>query len=541
MKKYLFLILIFGPFLLFSQHNESQIYGDFRLNMQSYQEDEIIGAEKADEVILNNSYLNIFFNKGKFTTGLRYESYLNALLDFDRDYRGNGVTYIFATYTIDDLEVTAGNYYEQLGSGMIFRSYENKDLGFDNAMDGVRLKYMAHDGIYLKAFIGKSRTYFTYSEGIIRGGDVELNINDAFSLKQKTKIIFGSSFVSRFQEDNNPKFNLPQNVGVYSNRINLSRSGINYYAEYAYKLNDPKGSLTEGENNYAAGNGIITNLTYSKKGFGISVEMHRVDNMEFRSERQTGKQFIINYIPTLSKQHGYTLLTLNPSATQASGEFGYQADMFYKIKKGHLFGGRYGTKINANYSKILGLKGGNSVLTDNLEHTAPFIGDKNNLFFSDFNLEIVKKINKKLKTTAILSLQQYNKDVMEGKTIGEYGIVESKIGVIDLLYKIKSKHSIRIEAQTLIAEKGEGDWSMGLIEYTVAPNWFITIQDIYNWGNKNPDNQLHYFNCNIGYTKGRNRFEIGYGKKRAGVFCVGGVCKEVPSSNGFNLNISSTF
>ena len=59
--------------------------------------------------------------------------------------------------------------------------------------------------------------------------------------------------------------------------------------------------------------------------------------------------------------------------------------------------------------------------------------------------------------------------------------------------------------------------------------------------NKNPEKQLHYLNCNVGYTKGRNRFELGYGKKRAGVFCVGGVCKVVPSSNGFNLTISSTF
>ena len=41
--------------------------------------------------------------------------------------------------------------------------------------------------------------------------------------------------------------------------------------------------------------------------------------------------------------------------------------------------------------------------------------------------------------------------------------------------------------------------------------------------------------------KGSNRIEIGYGKKRAGIFCVGGVCKEVPSSNGFSLNISSSF
>ena len=43
----------------------------------------------------------------------------------------------YATYSIDNLEITAGNYYDQLGSGLIFRSYEEKGLGIDNAMDGV--------------------------------------------------------------------------------------------------------------------------------------------------------------------------------------------------------------------------------------------------------------------------------------------------------------------------------------------------------------------------------------------------------------------
>ena len=37
------------------------------------------------------------------------------------------------------------------------------------------------------------------------------------------------------------------------------------------------------------------------------------------------------------------------------------------------------------------------------------------------------------------------------------------------------------------------------------------------------------------------RFALGYGKKREGIFCVGGVCREVPASNGFNVRLSSNF
>jgi hypothetical protein len=34
---------------------------------------------------------------------------------------------------------------------------------------------------------------------------------------------------------------------------------------------------------------------------------------------------------------------------------------------------------------------------------------------------------------------------------------------------------------------------------------------------------------------------LGYGKRRAGIFCIGGVCRAVPASNGIEINITSTF
>ena len=553
MKKILLLSFIFiSPYLLLSQNNLGQINGNFETNLQSYTDDPSIDAIAADEVILNNAYLNILYTKGNFTGGLRYESYLNALQDYDSRYQGNGIPYRFARYTSDGLDVTVGNYYEQFGSGLVLRSYEDKGLGIDNSLDGVRLKYVPINGLYVTGLIGKSRTYFEYSKGIIRGADAEFNINEALKLEGETSYILGGSFVSRFQKDNNPAFNLPENVASMSARLNIMHGGFNYYGEYAYKINDPVGSFSFDENNYSTGKAIVNNLTYSQKGLGITIESHFVDHMEFRSERAKQKEFIINYIPTLSKNHAYTLLALYPCATQPEGEFGFNTNIFYKIPKNTLFGGKYGTKLNLNFARTNSIEGGNSYLNDSSSHTSnPFksisIKDET-LYFSDFNLEINKKINKKVNLNLVLAKQKYNKDVLEGKTIGEYGIVSSTIAVADVSYKIKKGHTIRLELQELLSKDdatatnhADGDWHMVLAEYTISPNWFFAIQDMYNYGNYDVEKQLHYVNTSIGFMKGANRFEIGYGKKRAGIFCVGGVCKEVPSSNGFSLNISSNF
>tara|TARA_Y100000385_G_scaffold73903_1_gene74569 strand:- start:2818 stop:4473 length:1656 start_codon:yes stop_codon:yes gene_type:complete len=551
MKKIISLFVsIHFCFFSFSQEsNIGVITGDFNLNLQSYQEDSKIGAEAQDEIVLNNAYLNLNYTRGNFASGIRYESYLNALADFDPEFKGNGIMYRYATYSIDNLEITAGNYYEQLGSGLIFRSYEEKGLGIDNAMDGVRLKYVPIDGLYLKTFIGKSRTYFTYSDGIFRGADAELNINEILNSELKTKFIFGGSFVSRYQQRDNLIFQIPQNVSAYASRINLMHGKWSYFGEYAYKINDPANVLSQSQMNYANGTAFTQNITFSKRGFGISAEMHRTDNMTFKSDRdRDGKAYIINYIPTLSKPHTYSLLALYPCATQADGELGIQFDIFYKFKKGSRLGGKYGTKIAINYSQINALEGGPSFLNDSRTHTPTFINFDEVLHYQDFNISVAKKINRKFNTNFIFANQTYNKDVLEGKPIGDYGILNSTILVSDISYKIKEGHTIRLELQSLISsqiEDGkqpkEGDWSMSLIEYTISPHWFLSIQDMYNYGNEDINKQLHYVNINAGFIKGANRFEIGYGKKREGIFCVGGVCKTVPSSNGFSLSVSSSF
>ena len=540
---------------LFSQN----FSGEFNSSLQSYQEDTKIEASSVDEIIRNNAYLNLNYSKDNFTAGLRYESYLNALLDYNQNFRGNGIAYRFATYYNQELEITAGNYYEQLGSGLIFRSYEDKGLGIDNSMDGIRLKYNPYNGVYIKSFIGKSRTYFEYADGIFRGADAEINFDELLNKSSKTTLIMGGSFISRYQQRNNAKFEIPQNVGAFSSRINIIRGGWNYYGEYAYKINDPGNSLQEKNMNYASGNAIHQNITFSKRGMGFSAQFQRVDNMSFLSDRDSDQRaYIINYIPTLSKQHTYSLMAMYPCATQADGEFGMQFDVFYKIQKGTLLGGKYGTKLALNYSRINSLNGGPSFKNDKREHKPMLISIiEEDLFYKDINLEITKKINRKISTNFVFANQTYNRDVLEGKTIGEYGILNSTIFVSDITYKIKSGHSLRIELQTLkskqlekselgnyengMIEPSEGDWSMALFEYTISPNWFFTVQDMYNHGHELEEKRLHFMNFSAGFLNGSHRFEIGYGKKKGGIYCVGGVCKPVFPSNGFSLNISSSF
>ncbi|MES2388936.1 MAG: DUF6029 family protein [Bacteroidota bacterium] len=195
-----------------------EIHGDFQTDAARYYYDPKINTPRYPEKLGCNSYLNLIYTKGPFTLGGRYELYQPVLQGFDSRYKGSGFPYRFINYKSELIDITVGNIYEQFGSGMIFRTYQEWGLGFDNSLDGVRVRARLLPGLRVKALIGKQRLYFDHAQGIVRGADAELNLNEAVqNLKESdTHIILGTGVVSKFQADNSPVYNLPENVSKSS-------------------------------------------------------------------------------------------------------------------------------------------------------------------------------------------------------------------------------------------------------------------------------------------------------------------------------------
>ncbi len=536
-------LLLFSSIIQAQTNNEGQLHGNFQIDMQSYKKDSLIGAPEVPEKLLLNSYANLTYTKGAFTAGIRYEAYLNTLLGYPADYNGNGIPYKFLTYNSEGMEVTAGSFYEQFGNGLILRAYEEKGLGYDNAFDGIRIKYKLLDGIYVKGLVGKQRLYFDKGPGIVRGIDGEININELFSSfeEAKTQVIIGGSFVSKYQDDKDPVYVLPENVGASATRINITRGGFNINSEYAYKINDPS---ADNQYIYKPGEALLINTTYSKKGFGILLSAKRIDNMSFRSNRNSALiDLNINYLPILTKSYTYSFLNFYPYATQSNGEMGAGGELMYKFKKETFLGGKYGTNISVNFSRmnsidkqvpsdttIIGASG-------SLGYKSDFFKPGKDLYYQDFNVEINKKFSKRFSGNFIYQNLIYNSYVLRKGHSTVYG----NAGIIDVLYKINDKQAIHIEAGGLFTEQDLGNWAMLQAEYSIAPKWFFSVSDQYNYGNEEKEKQLHYYTLAIAYAKGGNRIQIGYGRQRQGIMCVGGVCRAVPASNGFILAVSSSF
>jgi len=539
----------------FSQDKDlGTIIGNFQTISQYYNEDTLINAILPDHKMGMNSFANINYTRGNFNAGVRYESYLNPIEGYPTSFRGSGLGYRYVNWKNKDLDVTVGNFYEQYGSGLILRAYEERNLGIDNALDGVKIKYTPYKGIYLKAFTGKQRYIFndglTNGNGLIRGFDGEINLNellDSTFNESKLRVTIGGSFVSKFNIDNKtPDFILPKNVGSYGGRIGLRYGKFRFSGEYIIKENDPYPDSQDDRFNYVYknGEGIILNLGYSTKGFAIDLSAKHNDNMLSRSTNVTvgPTDLLIGYVPTLAKQHTYSLAsTLYPYATNARGEVAFQADVIYRIPKKTKLGGKYGTVISLNYATAFAPKREylNDMTTSRKGYkTTPF-AMSDSIFFQDFNVEIKRKFNKKLKA----SINYFN-FVFDDRAIlvaKHHELIFAQIFVLDVTQKFNKKNSIRYEAQHLSTQQDQGNWAFGQIEYTYGSHWSFAILDQYNYGNRDEVLQLHYLLGNIGYVTGPHRFSFQYGRQRAGIFCVGGVCRAVPASNGLTFTVTSSF
>jgi len=539
---------------------QGYITGNVQVTMQSYNADSLIGALVPPGKTGFNAFGNLIYTKGDFSAGLRYESYLNPLLGFPGRFHGTGIGYRFARYKKGQFDVTIGNFYEQFGSGMLLRAYEERNLGIDNALDGFRLIWRPVDGLVVKGLYGKQRMDFDSrlinGPGIVRAFDAELDVNTLITSlhDSKTRITLGGSFVSRFQAGSTLSVDtlvleVPQNVGAWGYRANVQHKGFQASLEYVTKINDPNADNTY---TYRRGEGVLIGAGWSTKGFGVTFSGKAVDNMSFRSDRNLLLfDLPINYIPAITKLHSYNLAaTLYPYATVTQGEVGGSAEVFYTLERGSKLGGKYGTKIAAQWATSFSLD------TTNLTGVegAVYGYERNSwkpgseLYIRDVNIEISRKISKKWKVKYTYFHFDFN-TLATPVTTAYKGIVKANVHVAEVAWRIKPKHSLRTEFQVLTTgidevtggKQDRGDWATVLAEYTISPHWFFSFQDQYNYNTAEGESGLHYMYSSIGHIEGSNRIAVGYGKRREGIFCIGGVCRAVPASNGFELTFTSSF
>ncbi len=525
------------------------IHGNIQSDILFPQEDEKIGTGTYDDWGLTNTYVDLNLLSKYIEAGVRLEYMDYPLPGFEPDFKGWGVPNIYAKWiTGKNVDLTVGDFYDQFGSGLIFRAYEERSLGIDNSIRGARLNIGAVKGLHLKLLGGVQRTYWDWEkENWLGGADAEVNIDQYLPAMQEKNMVWmiGGSYVlqNHTADENvmvpgtNYKLNMPSTVHAFDARSRFQMGDYSILAEYALKTQDP------GFDNgyiYRRGNAALLSASYSSRGISALVQAKRSENMAFRTRRNiSGISSFVNNMPAFAYQHTYALPALYPYATPAAkGEWAFQGEFSYTFKRKTALGGKYGTKLKLNMSHIRGLDkepvqpamGTTTMGTDGYSTAFFKMGDA---YYQDINVQMEKKFSSAFKLNLMYMNQRYNKTVVEG----EGGMMRNNIGVAEGKYQFNDKLTLRGEVQYLHTEQDLGDWGYGLLELSVLPYLMFTVSDMWNMG----ESDLHYYMGSVTGTYKSHRLMVGYGRTRAGFNCSGGVCRWVPASRGVQVSYNYNF
>lgn len=580
MKKIISFTFLFSALCAFAQNADStktklKVYGSFERNGQWYTNDKNRGINHDTVPLRANNYFNVNFNYKKFTFGTQVESYMNeALLNFNPKYKGTNFATYYANYKSKKLDITLGHYYVQFGSGLALRTWEDRSLGINNALRGAKVVYSPIDEISFTALYGKARTGFDVANGDVFGFNTDVNVSqllnfDAFDFK------YGFSAVSRYEKLPVSVQNFSAFTNLFSNRFELGYKNYYVNTEYVFKSRDAIIKQNVLDTNFAKeGSALLVNFGYSKKGIGFDANLRRVENMQLLAQRNldnyptlssTSLNYndkILNFVPSLTKQHHSNLANIYVYQAQFQvvmdestkinkfGEIGGQFDFFYDFKKGTVLGGKYGTKINLNVSSWFNLKAKYRYTNnagENIQNYQAELFNANEKYFSDYNIEITKKVSKNFKTAFTYINQYYNNKQIQG-IFNEY-IINSHTLFSESTYQLSDKKSITFGLEHMWADNDRKNWAAGSVEYNHNENWSIFAMDMYNYGfdhktltiSETDLFDIHFYNFGAAYKKGSTRVALNYGRQRGGLVCAGGVCRFVPPSTGLGLQITTSF
>ncbi|MFY8089998.1 MAG: DUF6029 family protein, partial [Chitinophagaceae bacterium] len=527
---------------------EAQLSGSVESNAAYYIDDEKVKLESIDALnrLRSNNYIRLDYRHKNFTTGIQIESYeKKALLNFSPQLNGTNVGTFYVNYKNDKLkfDATIGHFYTQFGSGLVLRTWEDRQLGIANSLNGILVNYKPLNTIKITTLFGRQRNGFAFdlTNSNVAGVNTEIELSTILKAK-KIKYGLGLSYVNR-NEANPFVANLTKNTFLSSFRSNLSIGGFSAEFEYAFKSKD---ALVEFGNIRPEflfdGDVYLANLSYTKKNFGITTNLRRTENFAMYSERKYAgnsySQAILNFVPALTKQYDYSLANIyvyaaQPSITfepnrNKSGEIGGQVDVFFNAQKHTFWGGKYGTSFSANFSYWGGLQGRYDALQRKYASPGFGLGEK---YYSDFSIEVKKKWTKNWQSVITYLNQYYNTRYVE-EAVGE---VYANTIIVDNTHQLKKGKSIRWELQHQWSKGRFNNWVAGLVEYNFGSSFGVFASDLFNYGNSNKNNPLHFYNVGATYNKNAFRLQFSYGRQRGGLICVGGVCRFVPQSAGLNL------
>lgn len=505
----------------------NNLSGDLMLEQNFFQRDTAINAsdnELYDQLLGGGqAWMGLRYSSHGFTATLRVDNFMNSnLQEPTQGMSGFGIGAWSLSKEIAGLTITGGYIYDQVGSGILFRAYEDRGLLIDNALKGLHLRYNLSNKVTLKAFGGQQKNVFESYSPIIKGLSAEGN----FKVSNKVHMVPGLGVINRTLDQKNmstivdningmplddrflPKYNM-YGVTAYNT---LTAGAFSWYVEGAYKTQEAIGDYN-GKLINKSGTVIYSNLFYAMNNFAVTLSGKRTQNFIMRTSPNESLLYgLMNWQPVIAQLRPQRVIARYSPASQDLSEYAFNADFFINPTE-YLDINVSGTFINT--------------LEDIKLYREAFI-EANLRKWDKWDIDLG------------FQYMEYNQDYYQFKP--GVPLLVSYTPYTELTYRITGNKSIKFQGQYMHTRQDYGSWLYGSLEYSIANKWSFALSDMYNISPVDPNEKgKHYYNAFVAYTKGPHRFSLAYVKQVEGVNCTGGVCRYEPAFSGVKLGITSSF
>ncbi len=283
--------------------------------------------------------LNVRLMYAEFSAGVRGEY-------FNSSYRQPGyavfpVTQRFVRWQRGTFDVTAGNFYGMLGRGLTFRAFElsgviNEDFSF-------RRRYALSrdtDGVFSEFTVGRLELKALYGKPLMLDfppghDDLNRRPEEVAGGEAKVRVLSSLGIGATYLNMNRAGLDLvsgylQHDLSPLAARVGLTSVYADFYAEYAQANGTPS--------SFFGFNGDVPFAVYCASNFvkgnwGLSAEYKQYSDFRLR----------VNDPPSLIREHSWNLLNRSTHVLRASGEKGWQYEVYYSLPGNNVLVANYST------------------------------------------------------------------------------------------------------------------------------------------------------------------------------------------------------
>lgn len=489
-----------------------------------------------------------------FVFGMRYE--ISDPIEYGNNYRGIRKRYLEYNNLSENINIRIGDYWDIIGRGLTLNVFEDRGLAFDTGIDGLRVSY--------KRTFGDKRPVKIKAQ--ILGGDISyvdfLNLQRTetykvrdgnFEITPLKNLIFGINYVyakgtimgNDLKTLTNTTSELPEGY------MSLKYKNLNFFYSYAHKRVSVEANPLYPKNMSAFGNGMYSSLSFSKPGFGITLDYknYRFDLVmpDQRDRTRPTKMMPFQNPPTALKEHTSTLISRNPHVVDFNDEVGSQLDIVFAPSEKLIMNLNlgissrhyefYNTDVTGYQYRWERIERFNNFIPSLREQLSPFL---------EVYFETEYYASEKFYAKVAASRQ--NETIYNDENPQATEKVFNTTIPVELRYSFTKDYTLKLIFENQWSHNTTHpttpDYTSQFIALSLSksPELTLTANTEFTSDEDDPTGKKFWMQGEVSYkVTPTNILTVSYGSEKGGLKCTNGICRYVYPFNGLRLTLSSKF